>query len=50
MHLVELREGFGMHAPIPYVQAAILNWHHPYILIATTIADNADCANGLSQR
>ena len=39
MRLVELREGFGMRAPIPYVQAAILNRRHPYIVIAIAITD-----------
>ena len=41
MHLVDLRERFGTRAPIPYVQAAILNLRHPYIVIATAITDTS---------
>ena len=33
MHLVELREGFGMRA------SAVLNKRHPHIVIATAIID-----------
>ena len=29
----------GVSAPIPYVQYAILNLRHPYIVIATTMTD-----------
>ena len=29
----------GMRAPIPYVQDAILNLRHPYIVIATAMTD-----------
>ena len=39
MRLVGLCERFGVRAPIPYVQAAILNLRHPYIVIATAITD-----------
>ena len=39
MRLVGLRERFGSRAPIPYVQDAILNRGHPYIVIATAIID-----------
>ena len=27
----------GVRAPIPYVQDAILNLHHPYIIVTTYI-------------
>ena len=30
----------GARAPIPYVQDAILNLHHPYIVVATATTDN----------
>ena len=40
MRLVGLCERFGVRAPIPYVQAAILNLRHPYIVIATAITDS----------
>ena len=42
MRLVGLCERFGVRAPIPYVQAAILNLRHPYIVIATAIIDFSD--------
>ena len=29
----------GVCAPIPYVQDAILNLHHPYIVVATATTD-----------
>ena len=34
-----LRERFRAGAPIPNVQAAILNLRHPYIVIAIAITD-----------
>ena len=41
MRLVGLRQRFGTVDPIPYVQDAILNRPHPYIVIATAITDMA---------
>ena len=32
----------GAHAPIPYVQDAILNLRHPYIVVATATTDTID--------
>ena len=28
-----------MHAPIPYIQDAVLNLRHPYIVVATVTTD-----------
>ena len=43
-----LRERFRAGAPIPYVQDAILNRRHPYIVIATAITDNGAHAKRFS--
>ena len=33
----------GARAPIPYVQDAILNLRHPYIVVATATTDRCMC-------